>query len=192
MPRFFIIAISLLISTGTHGATAIFAGGCFWCVEADFDKVPGVNRTLSGFDGGVIPSPSYKKVSSGTTRYVESVKITYDAKKVSYRTLVKYFLMHIDPTDGRGQFCDRGKQYRPVIFYQNKSQKDIAYAVILEAERVLNLKNLAVELLPSTRFYPAEDYHQNYAKNHKIRYNYYRWRCGRDKKIKEVWREKSI
>lgn len=184
--------ISFIFSITSHSATAIFAGGCFWCVESDFDKLAGVTKTISGYDGGAVKSPTYELVSSGKTNYVESVKVSYDPKKISYQKLVEYFLTHIDPTDGKGQFCDRGRQYRPVIFYQNEQQKDIAYSVLIEAKRILAPKKIEVELSPSTSFYSAEQYHQNYYKNHSVKYNYYRWRCGRDKRVKEVWDGKSL
>ncbi|WP_367607176.1 peptide-methionine (S)-S-oxide reductase MsrA [Legionella sp. W05-934-2] len=192
MLRVVLFVFGCLISISTYSETAIFAGGCFWCVEADFDKLPGVTKTISGFDGGKVKSPTYQLVSSGKTKYVESVQITYDPNKISYQKLVEYYLMHIDPTDSGGQFCDRGRQYRPVIFYQNDQEKDIAYSVLLEAKRVLEREKVVVELSPSTTFYPAEQYHQNYHVNHSVKYNYYRWRCGRDQRVKEVWDGKSL
>ncbi len=192
MIRSLLFLLGMIFSITVHTESAIFAGGCFWCVEADFDKLPGVTKTISGFDGGNIKSPTYKVVSSGTTQYIESVKVIYNPKKISYQELVKYFLVHIDPTDSGGQFCDRGKQYRPVIFYQNKQEKEIVNSLLLDAKRVLNGKKIAVEVAPSTTFYPAENYHQNYHIKNSIRYNYYRWRCGRDQRIREVWDGKSL
>lgn len=192
MFRGILVILGIWFTVTANGATAVFAGGCFWCMEADFDKVPGVTQTISGFDGGQIKSPTYKLVSSGKTNYVESVQVTYDPNKVSYQKLVEYYLTHIDPTDNGGQFCDRGRQYRPVIFYQNESEKDTAYSVLQNAEKVLGKKKLAVELSPSTTFYPAEAYHQNYHIKHSVKYNFYRWKCGRDKRVREVWYGKTL
>jgi peptide-methionine (S)-S-oxide reductase len=169
---------------------AIFAGGCFWCVEHDFDEVKGVDKTLSGYDGGNRPNPNYQLVSSGTTNYKEVVKVSYDPFDVSYRKLVEYFFRHIDLLDGDGQFCDRGKQYSTAIYYLNDKQKQIA----LDVKKKLSAKfdkPIKTQILPATNFTKAEDYHQNYHTKNPIRYNYYRYRCGRDKRIHEVWHGKS-
>ncbi|QBR83084.1 peptide-methionine (S)-S-oxide reductase MsrA [Legionella israelensis] len=182
----------LVLSTAGYSKQdeAIFAGGCFWCVEADFDKLPGVLSTTSGYDGGTYKNPTYHLVSSGTTNYVESVKIIYDSDKISYRDLVLYFFRHIDPTSKDGQFCDRGRQYRSVIFYLNPEQKKVAEDVLEGVEKLFD--KVYTEVLPSTHFYAAEKYHQNYYKKNPLRYKYYRWRCGRDQRVQEVWsHEKS-
>ena len=181
----FIVLFSISTSTMALESTAIFGGGCFWCVEADFDKVPGVLKTVSGFDGGHIHNPSYQKVSAGTTNYVEVVKVTFDPRVVSYDQLLAYYWRHIDPTAENSQFCDKGRQYRSVIFYLNEKQKKIA----LDSKKSIQnkLKPVYTEILPSTTFYPAEDYHQNYYKKNPLRYKYYRYRCGRDQRLKEVW-----
>lgn len=165
---------------------AIFAGGCFWCLEADFDKVSGVEKTTSGYDGGMRKNPSYKQVASGQTGYVEVVKVRYDPAKVSYSELVRYFLRHIDPTDKGGQFCDRGAQYQSAIFYMNAQQKMIAEKALAQLSR--QFSSVATFVRPSTSFYPAEGYHQNYYQKNPLRYKYYRWSCGRDKRVKEVWK----
>ncbi|WP_232001673.1 peptide-methionine (S)-S-oxide reductase MsrA [Legionella spiritensis] len=166
-------------------AQAIFAGGCFWCVEADFDKVKGVLATISGFDGGSTENPTYSQVSAGGTAYAESVKVIYNPDQVSYRQLVDYFVHHIDPTVKDAQFCDHGHQYRSAIFYLNDQQKKIALAARKSLEK--QFKQVYTEVVPSTRFYAAEGYHQNYYQKNPLRYKYYRYRCGRDQRVKEVW-----
>ncbi|MEM9243421.1 MAG: peptide-methionine (S)-S-oxide reductase MsrA [Pseudomonadota bacterium] len=183
--------IAMLIGTSTalaENETAIFAGGCFWCLQADFDKIPGVISTTVGYDGGSTPNPSYSKVSSGKTNYVESVKVIYDTEKVSYQQLLTTFWHNIDPLDKGGQFCDRGKQYRSAIFYLNQQQYQMAQDS-KEAVKKKLAKTVYTNILPSTQFYPAEAYHQKYYKNHSIRYKFYRLRCGRDKRLKEIWGE---
>ncbi|WP_133131349.1 peptide-methionine (S)-S-oxide reductase MsrA [Legionella yabuuchiae] len=185
-----VVFISLSAIAYAKQETAVFAGGCFWCVEADFDKIDGVLSTTSGFDGGTYNNPSYKLVSAGTTNYVEAVKLVYDSEKISYRELVKYFFQHIDPTQKNGQFCDEGPQYRSVIFYQNPHQKEIAMEVLGAVKK--NLPVVYTELLSSTQFYAAENYHQNYYKKNPLRYKYYRYRCGRDAKVKEVWQNEKL
>ncbi len=185
-----VIFISLSAIAYAKQETAVFAGGCFWCVEADFDKVDGVLSTTSGFDGGTYKNPSYKVVSSGTTNYVEAVKLVYDPEKVSYRELVNYFFQHIDPTQKNGQFCDEGPQYRSAIFYLNPHQKEVAMEVLEAVKKQLPV--VYTELLPSTQFYAAENYHQNYYKKNPLRYKYYRYRCGRDAQVKEVWQNEKL
>lgn len=170
--------------------TAIFAGGCFWCVQADFDKLSGVQKTEVGYDGGTGANPSYKSVSAGKTNYVESARIYYDDEKISYRQLLVYYFTHIDPTVSDRQFCDVGKQYRSVIFYQNATQKAQA-KVMLAKVRELH-QRLYTELLPSTTFYRAEEYHQRYYQKNPRRYQFYRWNCGRDARVKAVWHNKVL
>ncbi|MCR9191372.1 MAG: peptide-methionine (S)-S-oxide reductase MsrA [Gammaproteobacteria bacterium] len=170
-------------------AEAIFAGGCFWCVEADFDKVPGVLKTTSGYDGGTTPDPDYQTVSSGKTQYVESVRVSYDADKVTYQQLLHYYWRHIDPTAKEGQFCDHGRQYRSVVFFLNEAQKQAALATKAVLEK--QFPNVYTDILASTHFYPAEAYHQNYYQKNPLRYKFYRYRCGRDARIKELWHDKT-
>lgn len=171
-------------------AVAVVATGCFWCTESDFDKVPGVLRTTSGYIGGKIPNPSYKQVSAGGSGHIEALQIVYDPGKVSYATLVRHALRTSDPTDGGGQFCDRGSQYRPAIFVGNPAERRVAEAAKAEAGRVLS-RPIATDILPRTRFYPAEDYHQDYHTKNPIRYRYYRLSCGRDARVREVWKSAS-
>ncbi len=166
---------------------AIFAGGCFWCMQHDFDKVKGVVSTTAGYTGGSKVDPTYEEVSSGATGHVEAIKIVYDPSQVSYEILVDVYFHNIDPTRNDGQFCDTGNEYRPIIFYQNASQEHIAqqYKQSLIASK--KVKQVLVEILPAKPFYPAEEYHQEYYQKNPIRYKFYRTTCGRDKRLKQVW-----
>jgi methionine-S-sulfoxide reductase len=172
---------------------ATFAGGCFWCSESDFEKLEGVISVTSGYTGGELKNPSYKQVSSGRTKHTEGVQIIFDSEKVSYATLLEYFWKSIDPTDGGGQFCDRGQQYRSEIFYHNQDQQQAA-----ELSRNSLKKNaglgapIVTNITPATIFYPAEDYHQDYYLKNPVRYNYYRWGCGRDKRLKALWGSAAV
>jgi peptide-methionine (S)-S-oxide reductase len=167
-------------------ATAVFAGGCFWCTESDFDHIPGVVSTVSGFAGGHVASPSYQQVSAGGTGAYEAVRVTYDPKRISYAKLVARFLPTIDAVDGGGQFCDRGDSYRPAIFVANPAERKIAEAALAAASKRLGQKT-AVVVLPASRFTPAEGYHQDYYKKNPVRYKFYRWNCGRDQRLKALW-----
>jgi peptide methionine sulfoxide reductase msrA/msrB len=169
-------------------ASAVFAGGCFWCTESDFEKVDGVIDAISGYTGGHVKNPSYYQVSAGTTGHLESVKVIYDPSKVSYEQLLDYFWRHVNPTDPGGQFVDRGAQYRSAIFYANETQKRLAEKSKqrLEASGKFN-KPIVTDILPLGEFYPAEDYHQNYYKKNPIRYKYYRFSSGRDQFLKKTW-----
>ena len=167
---------------------AYFAGGCFWCTEADFEKVDGVIEAISGYTGGHVANPTYEQVSEGGTGHVEAVKVIYDPTKVSYEQLLQYFWMHIDPTDAGGQFVDRGPQYRSVIFYSDEQEHRLAEASKKKlAESGRFDKPIVTEILPLGPFYPAEEYHQDYYKKNPIRYRYYRYRSGRDQYLKKVW-----
>jgi len=176
-------------ATPAGQATAILAGGCFWCVEADFDKLPGVTRTESGYAGGTLKNPTYEQVSAGGTGHAEAVRITYDPKVVSYEKLLDYFWRHVDPTVKDRQFCDIGNQYRTAILYEDGAQKRIAEASKSALEKSGRLPHVYTEVEPAGTFYPAEEYHQDYYKKNPIRYKYYRTSCGRDSRIKEVWKE---
>ena len=169
-------------------ASAVFAGGCFWCTESDFEKVDGVIDAISGYTGGHVKNPTYYQVSAGGTGHLESVKVIYDPSKVSYEQLLDYFWRHVDPTDPGGQFVDRGSQYRSAIFYANETQKRLAEKSKqqLEASGKFN-KPIVTEILPLGEFYPAEDYHQDYYKKNPIRYHYYRYGSGRDQFLKKTW-----
>ena len=172
---------------------AIFAGGCFWCVESDFDKVNGVVDTISGYTGGTVPNPTYKQVSKETTGHYEAVKVIYDPNVVSYSELVEYFWRHVDPTDAGGQFCDRGQSYATAIFAKPGEERVIAEAskAALEDSGVL-ADPVVTPILDADTFWRAEEYHQDYYKKNPFRYNYYRRGCGRDKRVEEVWAKELV
>ncbi len=166
--------------------TAVFAGGCFWCTEADFEKVPGVQSAVSGYTGGTSANPTYEQVSAGGTGHYEAVQVRYDPARVSYSDLADYYFRTVDPLDAGGQFCDRGESYRTAIFAADEAQRKIAEAKKAEAAKRLG-QELATPVLTAAPFYEAEGYHQDYYKKNKLKYNYYRSRCGRDARLKEVW-----
>ena len=168
-------------------ATAVFAGGCFWCIEADFEKLPGVFDAESGYAGGTLKNPTYEQVSSGGTGHTEVVRVYYDPRKVSYPQLVDYFWRHIDPTVKDRQFCDGGSQYRSAILYQNDAEKSVAQASKAALEKSKRFANVHTEIIPVGTFYSAEEYHQDYYKKNPVRYKYYRTSCGRDARVKELW-----
>lgn len=173
-------------------AKAVFAGGCFWCVESDFDKVPGVISTTSGYTGGQTAKPSYEQVSSHTTGHAEAVEVVFDPAKVSYQRLVEYFWRTIDPTVKDRQFCDTGSPYRTAIFAQDAAQLKIAQASRAALEKSKPFKEpIVTEVTLAGAFYPAEAYHQDYYKKNPIRYKYYRTTCGRDARLKQLWGEQA-
>ena len=167
-------------------ASAVFAGGCFWCTESDFDHIAGVISTTSGYAGGHVANPSYEQVSAGDTGHIESVRVVYDPARVSYAALVERFFRTIDPLDAGGSFCDRGHQYRSAIFVANGEERRIAEAAAARVSRQLG-RRVATLILPARNFYPAEDYHQDYYRKNPLRYRFYRWNCGRDQRIEELW-----
>ena len=173
-------------------STAVFAGGCFWCVEADFDKVDGVVSTISGYTGGTVANPTYKQVSHEKTGHYEAVKVTYDPDKVSYDDLVDYYFHHIDPTDAAGQFCDKGDSYRSAVFVANPDQREVAETEVemIDHSGVLD-KPVVTKILDAGTFWPAETYHQDYYKKNPLKYRYYRTACGRDARVKKVWADAS-
>jgi peptide methionine sulfoxide reductase msrA/msrB len=167
---------------------ATFAGGCFWCTEADFEKLPGVVKVISGYAGGQKENPTYQEVSSGTTGYVEAVQVYYDPAKLTYEELLDYFWRHIDPTDPGGQFVDRGSQYRSVIFYHDEEQKRLAEKSKEALENSGRFrKPIVTEIAKFTTFYEAEAYHQDYYKKNPLRYKFYRYNSGRDRFIEKAW-----
>ena len=169
-------------------AKATFAGGCFWCVESDFDKIPGVISTTSGYIGGKTVDPSYEQVSSQMTGHAEAVQIVYDPSKVSYERLVNYFWHTIDPTVKDRQFCDYGTPYRTAIFAHGDEQLKIAQASRAALEKTKPFKEpIVTEIVLASAFYPAEDYHQDYYTKNPIRYKYYRTSCGRDARLQQLW-----
>ncbi|MEL6359612.1 MAG: peptide-methionine (S)-S-oxide reductase MsrA [Pseudomonadota bacterium] len=166
--------------------TAVFAGGCFWCIEADFEKLAGVVDVVSGYTGGFVDDPTYEEVSRNRTGHYEAVKVTFDPKKVSYRALVDYFLRHVDPLDPDGQFCDRGSSYRTAIFVETADEFEIATDSKMQAAEQLNAE-IVTPILDAATFWPAEDYHQDYYKKNKLKYRYYRTGCGRDRRVRALW-----
>ena len=196
------IALSLLVSLGLlasaagqggepqRTASATFAGGCFWCVEADFDKVDGVISTTSGYTGGHTVNPSYEQVSHGGTGHAESVEIVYDPAKVSYNKLLDVFWHNIDPLAKNAQFCDHGDQYRTAIFYHDEKQRAAAEASKAAVQARLEAQ-VQTEITPAGPFYKAEDYHQDYHSKNPIRYKFYRLSCGRDARLQELWGKKD-
>lgn len=175
------------ISTGPT-AKAVFAGGCFWCVESDFDKVPGVLSTTSGYTGGKTANPSYEEVSSDTTGHAEAVEIVFDPAKVSYAQLVEHFWRTIDPTTKDRQFCDVGSPYRSAIFAQDADQLRIAEESRAALEKTKPFADpIVTEVVKADTFYPAEGYHQDYYKKNPVRYSYYRTGCGRDARLTQLW-----
>ncbi len=170
--------------------SVVLGGGCFWCIEADYEKLDGVVDVISGYAGGHVKNPTYKEVSAGGSGHIEVVKVTYDANKINYSQILDYFWRHVDPTRDDGQFCDRGPQYRPAIFYQDATQKKLALASTKQIEQSKPFAQpLKVELIQASTFYPAEDYHQDYYKKNPVRYNFYRFNCGRDARVEQLWGE---
>jgi peptide methionine sulfoxide reductase msrA/msrB len=172
--------------------TAVFAGGCFWCTESDFEKVNGVLEVISGYTGGHVINPTYEQVSAGGTGHVEAVKVVYDPDKLTYAQLLQVFWRHVDPTDSGGQFVDRGSQYRSVIFYSTGEERNLAEA----SKQSLSASGrfgtpIATEILPLGKFYPAEEYHQDYYKKNPIRYRYYRHGSGRDQFLEKAWADET-
>lgn len=171
----------------TATATAIFAGGCFWCTEADFEKLPGVLAAESGYTAGKTPKPTYEQVSAGNTGHTEAVRVSYDPARVSYAQLVEYFWKTIDPTVENRQFCDIGSQYRSGIYWQSEDERKVAEAsrdALLKSGKV---ERIHTEIVPASVFYPAEEYHQDYYKKNPLRYAYYRRGCGRDARLESIW-----
>lgn len=176
----------------SQSASAVFAGGCFWCTEADFEKLPGVSEAISGYTGGHTENPTYEQTSAGGTGHTEAVKVIYDPRQVSYAQLVEWLWRHIDPTDAGGQFVDRGSQYRSGIYYANEQERHIAETSRrrLAASGRFD-KPIVTEIEPLQIFYPAEDYHQDYASKNPLRYQFYRYNSGRDQFLKQAWGEEQ-
>lgn len=188
--------LSLLLILGSavpawaaEPATATFAGGCFWCMEKPFDELPGVLETTSGYTGGTVTDPSYEQVSAGGTGHVEAVQVRYDPAQISYEQLLAVFWQNVDPLDDKGQFCDRGSQYRSIIFYHTPAQEQQAAQSkqALAASQPFDAEVIATEIRPALPFYAAEDYHQDYYQNHPLLYKVYRFSCGRDRRLEALW-----
>ena len=184
-----LLSIALLAQAATAAtATAIFAGGCFWCTEFDFEKLPGVIAAESGYTAGKVPNPSYKAVSAGTTGHTEAVRVTYDPAKVTYSQLVEFFWKTIDPTEKDKQFCDSGSQYRSGIYWGSDAERQTATASRDALLKTGRFTTIHTELAAASPFYLAEEYHQDYYKKNPVRYSYYRNGCGRDAQLKRVWK----
>lgn len=168
----------------------VFAGGCFWCMEKPFEVLEGVESVTSGYAGGHVENPTYEQVSAGGTGHAEVVQVLYDPSKVSFEELLYVYWRNVDPLDGRGQFCDRGSSYRPAIFFRTDEQRKLAERSRRTVEQILG-DSVEVQIEPLEAFYPAEGYHQDYYKKNKIRYWYYRKRCGRDARLEEVWGDEA-
>ncbi len=193
-----ILGILLTGAAQAETAKAVVAGGCFWCVESDFESVQGVKSVVSGFTGGTLENPTYEDVSAGGTGYYEAVEIRYDPDKISYADLMVLFLRSVDVTDAGGQFCDRGDTYRTAIFVSNKAEKAVAQAAIGDAEAALGQK-VVTPVLAASAFWPADAYHQDYYRQDEIvitrrgpkskanAYKFYREACGRDARTRELW-----
>ena len=191
-----VAAIFLILGGFAHGAEstpgstplsrATFAGGCFWCMEPPYDELEGVISTISGYIGGTKKNPTYEQVSAGTTGHTEAVEVTYDPKKISYEKLLEVFWRNIDPLTANAQFCDSGSQYRSAIFYHDQTQQTLAEASKKRLQSRFK-QPIVTEIVRASEFYPAEDYHQDYYKKNPIRYKFYRYSCGRDKRLQELW-----
>ncbi len=187
-----LLTLGLVPTALAANAKATFAGGCFWCMEHPFDELPGVSATVSGYMGGNVIDPTYGQVSSGRTGHLEVMQVAYDPTLVDYDTLLEVFWKNVDPFDGAGQFCDRGSQYQSAIFYHSDEQRQQALASKQALEASLDNGQPAVTAVrPAQEFYPAEDYHQNYYQTHPVRYRVYRFGCGRDRRLAEIWGESS-
>ena len=195
LPAILVLAVSLVFAaepqkTGapSQREKATFAGGCFWCMEHPFDELEGVASVTPGYTGGHKKNPTYEEVSSGTTGHAESVQIVYDPAKITYTKLLDVFWHNIDPTVQNQQFCDIGSQYRTAIFFHNEEQKRLAEESKRALEKSGRFKGpIYTEIVPASEFYPAEEYHQHYYKKNPVRYKFYRYNCGRDQRLKEVW-----
>jgi peptide-methionine (S)-S-oxide reductase len=185
------ILTALLVAGAANGAAlekAVFAGGCFWCMESPFDQLSGVVSVTPGYTGGQTKNPTYTEVSAGGTGHAEAVQVVYDPARISYQALLAVFWHNIDPTVSDRQFCDVGHQYRAAIFYRGEEQRASAQRSKAALEKSKPFREPVVtEMLPATEFYPAEEYHQHYYKKNPLRYRYYRSGCGRDKRLKELW-----
>jgi len=187
-----LICTAFTASAAPPTASATFAGGCFWCMEAPFDQLDGVISTTSGYTGGTLKDPTYKQVSRGGTGHAEAVQVIYDPERISYAELLDVFWHNIDPTRIDGQFCDSGNQYRSEIFYHNDEQERLARQSRAALSELKPFKApVLTAITPASTFYPAEDYHQDYYQKNPVRYKFYRYGCGRDSRLEELWGKDS-
>ncbi len=175
-------------STPAEVKTAVFAAGCFWCIEKDYEKHDGVVKAVSGYAGGTIENPTYQNHEG----YVEAIKVFYDPRKLSYKDLLEIYWSNVDPLDARGQFCDKGNAYKSAIFYGDESEQKLAEQSLKKVAKLLDTDDIATTIHEATTFYDAEDYHQDYYKKNSNKYEFYRWRCGRDSRLKELWGDKAL
>jgi peptide-methionine (S)-S-oxide reductase len=196
--RRLMLALALALAAGIAPAAsaqdlrkAIVAGGCFWCVEADFDKVPGVVETISGYTGGSADNPTYRQVTFGNTGHYEAVEVTFDPAVVSYREILDTFWRTVDPTDASGQFCDRGPSYRTAVFPLDAEQAEAAEASKAAAQAALG-HEIVTPIIEATAFWPAEAYHQDYYRTNAFRYEFYRRACGRDARVRSLWGDEAF
>lgn len=187
-----VLSISILVYvSNTHADKTVLAGGCFWCMEADFEKLPGVIDVISGFTGGEIENPTYQGDHSG---HYEAVEITYDTNQVSYQQILDHYWVNIDPFDSRGQFCDKGPSYLSAIFVANEQQRILAEKSKQAIKQEFPNQRIITPILTASTFYPIkgeESHHQNYYKNNPIRYKIYRWNCGREQRLEEIWGDRT-
>ena len=173
---------------GSHQSKATFAGGCFWCMEEAFEKIEGVSSVISGYTGGQVENPTYEQVSAGATGHTESIEVQFDPLKVTYAQLLDVFWRNVDPTTPNAQFCDHGNQYRTAIFYHDETQKQLIEESKQKIESTKNFpESIVTEIGPASIFYAAEEYHQDFYSKNPIRYKYYKWNCGRAKRLEQLW-----
>lgn len=187
MLRRLIIVLTMLTSTAAVMAEteeAFFAGGCFWCMESEYQELDGVSAVVSGFTGGTLKNPTYSGNHKG---HYEAVKVTYDSDIISYQTLLEKYWLSVDPFDNSGQFCDKGPSYRAAVFPANETQKKLALASLAQVEKQFPNKKVHTEILDANEFWPVEEYHQDYYLKNPVRYKYYRWNCGRDQRLQDIW-----
>lgn len=188
---FTLLIFLFVFAAHAQAAKTVLAGGCFWCMEADFEKLQGVSEAISGFTGGTAENPTYRGDHTG---HYEAVKIIYDTEQVSYRELLDHYWVNIDPFDDGGQFCDRGPSYRTAIFVATEKERKFAEKKKKEVAAMFPDKEIVTPILDASTFYPVkgeESYHQDYYKKNPVRYKFYRWNCGRDQRLKEIWRDKA-
>lgn len=191
MSMLVLLLSTMLYAPFSNADKVVFAGGCFWCMESDFEKLDGVMDVISGFTGGTLENPTY---GGDHTGHYEAVEITYDPNKVTYQALLDYYWVNIDPFDDKGQFCDKGFSYLSAIFVANKVERKMAEASKQNVMQQFPQQKVVTPILPTTTFYPIkgrESYHQDYYRHNPVRYKLYRWNCGRDQRLKDIWGDKA-
>jgi len=184
----FLILLTLSLPIRAETATAFFAGGCFWCMESDFQDHKGVTNVVSGFTGGELENPTYRGNHEG---HFEAIEVTYDPDVSSYAELLELFWVNVDPFDNKGQFCDKGFSYRSAIFPGSQEEEKLARESLARVSERFPGQRVYTEIRPANKFWPVEDYHQDYYLKNPVRYKYYRWNCGRDQRLEEIWGESA-